>query len=101
MPLLLGVVQRSAAMIVSAQSADLSARQPATPAAHTPQSVNWTGFISADIWRVLGDVNWTDSVSGLRNNLSNAGVLGGNPTWLQLSVQFDSARIRRISPARA
>jgi outer membrane immunogenic protein len=87
--LLLGVMACSGAMIVSAQSADLSARQPAIPAAYTPQAVNWTGFyIGAHLGGAWGDVDWTDPVSGLRNNLSNAGVLGG--AQLGFNYQFDS-----------
>jgi hypothetical protein len=43
-------------------------------------------------WRAFGrsrgDVNWTDSACGLRNNLSNAGVLGG--AQLGFNYQFNS-----------
>jgi outer membrane immunogenic protein len=85
---LLGVAACSGAMIVSAHSADISARQPAT-AAYTPQAVNWTGFyIGGHVGGAWGDVNWTDPVSGLSNNLANAGILGG--AQLGFNYQFDS-----------
>jgi outer membrane immunogenic protein len=79
----------SGAMILSAQSADLSARQspPATP--YTPQAVNWTGFyIGAHLGSAWSDAEWTDPVSGLSNNLSNVGVSGG--AQLGFNYQFDS-----------
>jgi outer membrane immunogenic protein len=86
--LLLGIAACSGVMIVSAQCADLSARQPVT-GAYTPQAVNWTGFyIGAHLGGAWSDANWTDPVSGVSNNLANAGVLGGGQ--LGFNYQFDS-----------
>jgi outer membrane immunogenic protein len=87
---LLGVAACSGAMTVSAQPADLSARQPsASSAAYAPQAVNWAGFyIGAHLGGAWSDAEWTDPVSGLSNNLSDAGVLGG--AQLGFNYQFDA-----------
>jgi hypothetical protein len=72
----------------------ISARQPVS-GAYTQQAVNWTGFyIGAHLGGAWSDANWTDPVSGVSNNLANAGVLGGGQ--LGFNYQFDcSVRFRR------
>ncbi len=80
----------NAVMIASAQAADLS--KPVTkapPAAYVPQVVNWTGFyIGAHLGGAWSDASWTNPVSGLSNNFTNGGVLGG--AQIGFNYQFAS-----------
>ena len=81
-------------MIVSAQAADLSIKQPrtatkATPTAYIPQAINWTGFyVGAHLGGAWSRANWTTPVSGLSNNLTGGGVLGG--AQIGFNYQLDS-----------
>jgi outer membrane immunogenic protein len=88
---LLGAAAYVGATIGSAQSADLSTKplRPAAPAAYTPRAINWTGFYAgAHIGGAWSNASWTDPISGLSNNLSNVGVLGGGQAGV--NYQFDS-----------
>jgi outer membrane immunogenic protein len=89
---LLAVAACGGALIVTAQAAVLSTRQPVTkapPAAYIPQAMNWTGFyVGAHLGGAWGNANWTNPVSGLTNNLTAGGVLGGGQ--MGVNYQFDS-----------
>jgi outer membrane immunogenic protein len=87
---LLGVVVCGGAMITSAHAADLSTKQSRTPpAAYTPQAINWTGFyVGAHFGGAWSRANWTNPVSGLSDNLTSGGVLGG--AQVGVNYQVDS-----------